>query len=307
MNKKRVFSAILIGAMLAIQIPVFALEENGQTYGTEVNEQARLDAYKEYAAPEAEREVDIVPLFEDWNGKKALKKVNNIGNKLLLSNKIDDFARFEVSRKEAVNAYASYEGVVHVYKGLLNYVENDDELAFVIGHELGHITNDDNKKSRIRRGIIIAAAAAGGVAVGAGSRSGSAGGATAGGVLAGGGLASKTLSRRVEARADIAGIDYMVKAGYNPLAAISMMNKIMNRRKSILSTHPSGDKRMISAYKYIAKKYPKYLLAGFNTISYERAMVVIQKSLAEDKHEVRVKQSTDASDKNTIKTNDIGE
>ena len=306
MIRKRALSVLIAGMLLSMQVCVFA-QDNSEVKKatiskTGVNEQARLEAYKEYTAPEAERNIDIVPLFDDWSGREALKTVNNIGTKILLSNNIDDFVRFEVSRKETVNAYASYEGVVHVYKGLLNYVENEDELAFVLGHELAHISHDDNKKSLIRKGLIIAAAAAGGVAVGAGSGSGSAGGATAGGVLNGGKLANNRITRREEARADISGIDYMVKAGYNPLAAISVMNKIMNRRKSVLSDHPSGDKRMIKAYHHIAKNYPKYLTAGFDTISYERAMVVINKMLSEEKSEISVKQVHKSNSKDDKKS-----
>ena len=301
--RKRVLSILIIGVLLSAQVCVFAQDtvQKATISKTGVNEEARLEAYKEYASPEADRVVDIVPLFEDWNGRKALKKVNDIGNKLLLSNNIDKFVRFEVSRKETVNAYASYEGVVHVYKGLLNYVENEDELAYVIGHELGHITYDDNKQARIRRGIIIAAAVAGGVAVGAGKGSGSDGAATAGGVGVAGGLANRKISRKAEARADISGIDYMVRAGYNPLGAISMINKIMNDRWDGLSGHPSGDKRLMAAYHHIAKNYPKYLTAGFDTISYERALVVINKKLSEETKDIYIKQSGKTSDKEKVK------
>ena len=296
MIRKRALSVLIAGMLLSMQVCVFA-QDNSEVKKatiskTGVNEQARLEAYKEYTAPEAERNIDIVPLFDDWSGKEAFKKVNNIGNKLLLSNNIDDFVRFEVSRKMTVNAYANHEGVVHVYKGLLDYVENEDELAFVIGHEIAHITYDDTKRNMIRKGLIIAAAAAGGVAVGAGSGSGSAGGATAGGVLAGGKLANNKMNRGVEARADISGIDYMVKAGYNPLGAISMINKIMDRRWDGMHGHPSGDKRLMKAYQHIVQKYPKYLAAGFDTISYERAMTYIDKKLSEDKAEIYVKQNS---------------
>ena len=82
-------------------------------------------------------------------------------------------------------------------------------------------------------------------------------------------------------RYDISGIDFMVKAGYNPLAAISMMNKILDRTWDIVSYHPSGDKRMIAAYNYIEKKYPKYLEGGYDTISYQRAAAFIMKKRAE--------------------------
>jgi len=306
MIKKRALSVLIAGMLLSMPICVSAQDSNSAPKTTTpqsgVNEQARLEAYNEYAAPEAERDIDIVPLFNDWNGKEALKKINNIGNKILLSNKIDNFVRFEVSRKETVNAYASYNGIIRVYKGLLNYVENEDELAYVLGHELSHITYDDNKKSLLKKGLIVAAAAASGVAVGASTGSGSDGSATAGGVAIAGGLINRKYSRNIEARADIIGIDYMVKAGYNPWGAISMINKIVNRRWDGISDHPSGDRRLINAYHHIVKTYPKYIDAGFNTISYERAMIVINKMLSDKKEGNNVKQTRKSSSEKSKKS-----
>lgn len=246
-----------------------------------VDQDALEEAQKEYASEESKRDVDVVPLFQNWTKREAQRKVNNIGNKLLISNNLDNFARFEVSRKESVNATTSFNGTITVYKGLLEYVETDDELAYVLGHELGHVTNDDTKKSALRKGVLAAAVIGGtalAVAVSDNHRAGRATGigvGTSAGALA----VDRIYNRRAEANADKAGIDYMVRAGYNPLAAISMMNKIMDRRWSGVYTHPSGSKRMIMAYQYIAKKYPKYLVAGYDSISYEKAMVHINKKL----------------------------
>ena len=203
-----------------------------------------------------------------------------------------------MSRKQIVNASANFRGTIKVYNGLLDYVESEDELAYVLGHELGHVFYDDVKKMRIRNGLIIVSAVAAGTIVGANSRPADAAGA-AGATALGGGLISRKISKRVEARADITGIDFMTKAGYNPMAAISMMNKILNRRWDGFSDHPSGDKRLLAAYYYIAKTYPKYLVVGYDTVSYERAMAYIEKKLAKEKQsDVKVKYH---SNKDSIK------
>ena len=253
-------------------------------------EQARKEAYEEYTSKNLENYVEFSPLFKNGYGKKALKVVNNIGSKLVAANNIDKFVRFEVSRKQVVNAYADFHGTIKVYNGILNYVETEDELAYVLGHELGHIYNEDSKKSLIRYGVILASAVAVGAATGSGSH-GKRGAGAAGATALGGALVNKKISKRVEARADIAGIDFMTKAGYNPLAAISMMNKIMNRRWDGISDHPSGDKRLMAAYHYIAKTYPKYLVGGYDTTSYNMAMVYIQKQLEKEKANIEVKSS----------------
>ncbi|MBR1618805.1 M48 family metallopeptidase [bacterium] len=250
-----------------------------KTYKVKVTKEqleARESAKQAYSSS-ASMSVNIVPLFDSWTTKQAQAKINNIGTKLLLANNLDDFVRFSVSRKEVVNATAGYNGVIQVYRGLLDYVETEDELAYVLGHELGHIYKKDSRTKLIRRGVEIGALATGIVLASAGS-----GGARKTGtglIIAGGGgaLAEGKLTKIQEARADISGIDFMVKAGYNPLAAISMMNKILNRNWDIISDHPSGDKRMIAAYNYIQMKYPKYIEGGYDTISYQRALQYIMK------------------------------
>lgn len=276
-----------------------------KVYKIQVSEEqmkARNDAKQEYSSSIADMSVNIVPMFDKWTTKEALAKVNNIGTKLLLANDIDDFVRFSVSRKEAVNAYANYSGEIQVYNGLLNYVETEDELAYVLGHELGHVYKKDSRTKMIRRGVEIGALATGIVLASAGSG----GSRKAGkGLIIGAGtgaLAEGKLTKFQESRADINGIDFMVKAGYNPLAAISMMNKILNRNWDIISDHPSGDKRMIAAYNYIEVKYPKYLKGGYDTISYQRALQYILKRRA-TKSIKQTSISNNKSQKNKSKKN----
>lgn len=67
-------------------------------------------------------------------------------------------------------------------------------------------------------------------------------------------------SRKKENIADLKAIDYMVKAGYNPLALITFYNKTLAQtRYEWCHFSPLTTKRMINIYEYIYKNYPQYL------------------------------------------------
>ena len=75
----------------------------------------------------------------NWDSAASLKRVNTIGTKLMKANGLPTNVTFKVSDDETINAYANLNKEIYVYRGLLQYVETDDELAGVIGHELSHI------------------------------------------------------------------------------------------------------------------------------------------------------------------------
>ena len=201
---------------------------------------------------------------DNWNSTAALNRVNTIGNKIIKANGIGQTITFKVSDQADINAYANINKEVYVYRGLLEYVTNDDELAGVISHELGHILNGHcAKQGVLNTGVNILANATAQVT----------GSTTVAGV--GQQLASSKISRKDEFEADITGVDLMTKAGYNPLAMISVLNKICGNYIDILQTHPSGEKRLLNIYNYVEYNYPAKLKTGFNTESYQKALTML--------------------------------
>ena len=85
-------------------------------------------------------------------------------------------------------------------------------------------------------------------------------------------LSSAKLSRKDEFEADLTGVDLMVKAGYNPLASIAIMNKIGENYVDFWADHPSTDKRVVMMYDYVKEKYPSYLAGGYDSTFYDQAM-----------------------------------
>ena len=75
-------------------------------------------------------------------------------------------------------------------------------------------------------------------------------------------IVMKFNSKAYEYKADEIGIDYMVKAGYNPIAMITIMNKIGGESIfdwGTFTSHPKTSSRLMKDYEYIYKKYPSYL------------------------------------------------
>lgn len=62
--------------------------------------------------------------------------------------------RVEVDDSQALNAMALPGGLIIVTQGLLDQVESENELAFVLGHELGHFRNRDHLRA-LGRGIVL--------------------------------------------------------------------------------------------------------------------------------------------------------
>lgn len=225
--------------------------------------------------------VDIKPYCKDWDSNYAFNTINHIGAKLISANNIEQKIQFVVSDGDDANASTDINNRISVNKGLLKYVETEDELAFVIGHEMGHITKTHVKKSIARNTTVAAASVAGTAMSVIGIISDSSRLTKSGAILVGsaaaGTLVNKKLSRGQETKSDMASIDYLANAGYNPLASISLLNKISGNYFDFFSDHPSGEKRIRNAYKYIEKKYPQYIEKGYNTTSYTRAMKFVKK------------------------------
>ena len=74
-------------------------------------------------------------------------------------------------------------------------------------------------------------------------------------------IATSLNSKKYEYKADKRAADYLVKAGYNPLALIVALNKIAPQLRFDSSlSHPLTSKRMAEIYEYIYVKYPQYLV-----------------------------------------------
>ncbi len=159
---------------------------------------------------------------------------------------------FRVVNATYVNAYAFPGGSIACTRGILVMLEDEAELAALLGHEAGHVnmrhTAQQMSKSQMSSIVVgglsliadIAVPGLGQVASGIGSVGASA-------LLA-------TYSRENEREADALGTEYMVKAGYSPegmVELMAMLNRLNKHKPSsmetLFSTHPMSDERYQSA------------------------------------------------------------
>jgi predicted Zn-dependent protease len=164
-----------------------------------------------------------------------------------------------LSSKE-VNAWCMPGGKIAVYTGLLDQLKlTDDELAAVMGHEIGHALREHGRERASQ-------AMAQQVAVGIlGAVAGLPQGATD--------LAPMVLdltfnlphSRGQETEADRIGVELAARAGYDPHAAVSLWDKMGKMAGSqppqFLSTHPSNETRLKDLQVYAEKVMPLYQAA----------------------------------------------
>ena len=163
---------------------------------------------------------------------------------------------FFVLESPQINAFCLPGGKIFVYTGLLKLVQNDDQLATVIGHEVAHaiLRHGSERVSMGMLGELGKELLAKGLQV-SGSKWGplfdlAYGVGTQYGVL-------YPYSRKFEYEADQLGLYLMYKACYDPYEAIKFWQRMMRASKAkvpeFLSTHPSDIHRIEALRRYIQK------------------------------------------------------
>jgi len=153
---------------------------------------------------------------------------------------------YKVYQSSTVNAFASGDGSVRVYTGLMDAM-NDDEVFAVIGHELGHLINKDVRDA-YRAAYLMVAARYGIAAVNTSA------GSLSTGFLGdlGQQLAQNAYSRRQESQADETAFQFCVQNGVDPYAMYHALNVLVqlsgqsgqqSKLAELLSTHPDTQKR----------------------------------------------------------------
>ena len=195
---------------------------------------------------------------------KANEYIDRIGHLLLSHGKRSFFDfTFSIINSSGINAFATPGGYVYVYSGLIELTEDENQLAGVLAHEIGHIkarhiaqTIENSKKINI---ATIAAILAGAFLGGSGELTA----AVASFSMATATTLNLKYSRKHEEEADRLGMSYLVETGYNGEGMLNFL-KIMRKYEfysnsipSYFLTHPGTGDRIIYLDGLLQTRYTK--------------------------------------------------
>ncbi len=203
-------------------------------------------------AQEVERQAKIVddPIIAEY--------VNRVGQNLVRNSDAKVPFTIKVIDSEEINAFALPGGFFFVNTGILLNADNEAEMAGVMGHEIAHVaarhgTRQASTAQTLNLATIPLIFMGGWVGYG---------------IRQGLGLAIPMgflqFSKQYESEADMLGLEYMYKAGYDPEAFVDFFEKVQSQEKrkpgtmsKVFSTHPPTDDRI----KHSQEMIQKYLKA----------------------------------------------
>ncbi len=217
-------------------------------------------------AQDIERQAKIVddPIIAEY--------VNRVGQNLVRNSDVKMPVTIKVIDSEEINAFALPGGFFFVNTGLLLRAENESELAGVMAHELAHIAARHGTR-QATKGQIVNLATIPLIFMGGWTGYGIRQGAS---VLIPIGFLK--FSRGMETEADLLGLQYLYKAGYDPTGFVDFFEKLMSDEKrkpgtltKVFSSHPPTDDRIGNSQKNIQtilKEKPEYVVttSEFNDV-----------------------------------------
>ncbi|MEO0997597.1 MAG: M48 family metallopeptidase, partial [Pseudomonadota bacterium] len=171
--------------------------------------------------------------------------------------------------RPVVNAFVLPGGKIAVYTGILDVAETDDQLAAVLGHEVAHVVARHPMERQAGRRVLGNAVSLGGAVIG-GTPIARRSSYTTLQILSQFGL-MLPFTRKQESEADVIGVEYMARAGFDPRASVelwkNMREKNENEPPEFMSTHPSSDTRineLVQQYRTALPLYNEAKEAGRN-------------------------------------------
>ena len=192
--------------------------------------------------------------------------VNDVGQRLAAVSDRQLPFEFTVLNNSTPNAWALPGGKIAINRGLLLELKSEAELAAVLGHEIVHAAARHGAR-RLERGLFLnGALLVVAVVMGSGDYSALA----LGGAGMGRELINQGYSRKAELEADRYGIVYMIRAGYDPRAAIGPQETFLRLAKEkrsnwlsgLFAGHPPSEERVKQNKATVAALKPENGIVG---------------------------------------------
>lgn len=194
----------------------------------------------------AEADPAVIAEFGLYGDPAVQSYVDSVGQKLARVSHLPNLKwKFRVLDSPVVNAFAIPGGYIYITRGIMAYVNSESQLAGILGHEIAHVTARHSAQQMTQQQIAGIGLLAGAVFVDAFRP-------YSGIAQQGLGILFLKYSRDHETQADELGIQYAVRAGYDPRtvpATYATLKRISERTgstlPSFLSTHPDpGDREV---------------------------------------------------------------
>ncbi len=198
----------------------------------------------------------------------AADRVAPVGAAIVKKNSLPSTIQFKVVNGEADNSLATSTNTIQISSTDLTYTGNDNEVAYVVAHELGGIINDNIGKKKVRSYLKSAIASN----------------------LSSDNVLTTAMNSEVVAKrenisdakaADVMGIDLMINAGYNPLAGIVVLTKMPGSTWEIATGKPANSERAVYLYDYLTYNYPSKITVGYNCQEYRTFLAYIEPQVNE--------------------------
>jgi len=196
--------------------------------------------------------------------------INRVGQSLALNSDVTFPVSFTMIESDEINAFTLPGGFVFINSGMFRLSDNEAELASVLAHELGHAAARHATRQATSRDLIAAASIP--LTIFGGWI----------GLLAHPAMSIAEpmalfhFSREFETEADLLGVQYLWKTGYDPSASVDMFERVESteRRKpgsvsKLFRTHPLTAERIEKTQNNIDRLLPSRSEYVLNTSEYE--------------------------------------
>ncbi len=222
-----------------------------------MSEDQEIDLGKQYHG-------QVMKQYKEYRDPELTALVNKLGGELAANGHRGDLNfHFTVLDSPEVNAFALPGGYIYITRGIVAYMNSEEELAGVLGHEIGHVTARHSVRQHAASttaGLLGAVATIATGSQGVGQLSGQLGGALVSGY-----------GRGHELEADRLGAEYLARTGYDPDMMLEVVGILKDQEEfeiqrakeegrqpriyhGVFASHPRNDQRLQEVVK-AAEKY----------------------------------------------------